>query len=160
MVVTAGLVPIGANWENRCWGGGVGKDSSYQFCETTPWPEGLRTFFRRLCVVTLGREERRLRFWSSRPIFFLGVLYFGGPASSERERMGLVVAYIVGSISRSSLARFQASAFRDAAQNFWGAVECVGDKDFLVERGLSTVVPILEGLHGNKRTRHNQMYEN
>ncbi len=41
-------------------------------------PSGFRAFLRRLGMVTLARDERRLRFWSSRPIVVMWWCGSGG----------------------------------------------------------------------------------
>ena len=47
-------------------------------------PRGFSAFLRRLGMVTLARDERRLRFWSSRPIVCFGDLgFFGSDVGDE-----------------------------------------------------------------------------
>jgi hypothetical protein len=49
-------------------GRGEGRGRTNQACAMMSLPRGFSAFLRRLGMVTLERDERRLRFCSSRPI--------------------------------------------------------------------------------------------
>lgn len=44
------------------------RERTNQFLAMMPLPMGFSAFLRRLGILTLERDERALRFWSSRPI--------------------------------------------------------------------------------------------